>query len=1563
MANYNPTEYNPGSISSTFDSESPFDSSVSQKSEDSQKSEEAINPADLLGLQEFTKSIQSAVANDGLSSEKSSVFDSQESNEKKKKSSPVKEPEEESEEESEEEEQSDDKRTRAEILASMSPIPSMSTPEDLPPLISESKNQEQKFDKPQGWLMYDRQSRSTIPSYTFNPFLHEGDTFHNQNNLLYTLDGKYWGFIEDDDVHKGKEPMDDITPDKKIKIRMPKQKTPKQKTPKQKTPKQKTPKSKSIQSEEKKKQEKDLEEITAIVQQEKNEKKKKKNRKKIKFKKGTLPNKKKTNIQQSCEQLITDLEGVVDKLTIEEKKYNKILKCISDRNREDIQEEYGFLYPLLDDIHFNKKIAEKKEFNDTKYIQRSDEDYENIEEITKKLCNPLEFELQPHQKFVRNYLSFKTPYNSLLLYHGLGSGKTCSAISICEEMRLYSKQLKNPKRIIVVASPNVQVNFRLQLFDERKLKQIDGNWNIKSCTGNTFIKEVNPMNMRGLPRSKVIKQIKRIINNSYLFLGYGQFGNWLRKIVSKHLRNDLKDEEKRRRGLLYIKKEFSNRMIVIDEVQNIRNTESGSDKKSVENLINLVKNTEDMKLLLLSATPMFNDPREIIWLLNLMNINDDRYSIKENEVFDSDGNLKEGKNGEQIGKELLIRKSTGYISYLRGENPFTFPFKLFPNSFKSPHSLKKIMTDDPNWYPQLQINSTPIIEPINIFDLFITRLGSYQEKVYEFGIGMQKKKHKSLNKKSKGYTIEVLDPLTQILNFSYPVVNEEWNMGLFKKMYGKSGIQNCFFKKLSDLGDKRKKRKYTYRPETLSNYGRIFSPEEIPKYSGKINNICNTIKKSKGIILIYSQFIDGGCVPLALALEEMGFKRYGKNNNLFKSNDVEPLDAITMRPRSEKGQFYHANYIMITGDPYLSPDNDLELIACTNENNINGEIVKVVIVSKAGSEGLDFKNIRQVHILEPWYNFNRIEQTIGRGIRNLSHCALPFQERNVEIYLYGSETQDNNVEPVDLYMYRLAEKKAKKIGFINRILKQNAVDCLLNKPYNIITKDKNIQLNTASGSNIDFNIKDKIHTSLCDFMDNCECPCLPEDTDIDDDGIKIGSYDETFITMNLDKIFNKVKNLFKEQYVYHKNELIASINSTKFYPIEQIYMALTQLLEDDSEFITDMLGRMGKLVVIGEYYMFQPLEIKKKNISLFERKVPIDYKKKLLEFKLPENITTIQDSPQISPQKQESKQIIRQPSVSNKYIKLHMKLTEQLTIITNIPQNITSKNKKLWSYNSVWTLFNLTKFNTEFDKNILIDCAFDHFVDILNYNDKLTLINNVYFKEDLDQTEIMIKKHFDYYTFEIDSLDILVLFNKDSKTKKFLSSILFNDGNKWIHDNKKWTTNIIKAYDDKFKFVNEKGKKKFDIKNLNSQIGFMVFDKRYNLVFKYKSLVMDSNKRVKKGVSCERGAKKSMLINKINTLISKKKGKNKYVLGNIAGKKREDIVQIYEYEGDDIILYQLNSEGRPILSRKPVSINTLQLCIEIELLFRYYDKINQNGKKWFLKELETNYNKIEMVGI
>ena len=104
----------------------------------------------------------------------------------------------------------------------------------------------------------------------------------------------------------------------------------------------------------------------------------------------------------------------------------------------------------------------KKEFYDTRYEVHKVEDYENIVDYTQKICDYTEFELDPHQMFVRNFMSNQTPYNGLLLYHGLGTGKTCSAISVCEETRTYMQQLGISKKIIIVASPAVQENFKIR---------------------------------------------------------------------------------------------------------------------------------------------------------------------------------------------------------------------------------------------------------------------------------------------------------------------------------------------------------------------------------------------------------------------------------------------------------------------------------------------------------------------------------------------------------------------------------------------------------------------------------------------------------------------------------------------------------------------------------------------------------------------------------------------------------------------------------------------------------------------------------------------------------------------------------------------------------------------------------------------------------------------------------------------------------------------------------------------------------------------------------------------
>jgi hypothetical protein len=309
-----------------------------------------------------------------------------------------------------------------------------------------------------------------------------------------------------------------------------------------------------------------------------------------------------------------------------------------DRKESNDDPHYNdSLYPILDDPNFNIKIAEKKEFYDTQYDG-------TIADVKKQaeILSKADFEIAPHQQFVKNFLSFETPYNSLLLFHGLGTGKTLTSIGVCEEQRRYMKQTGMNKRIMIVASPNVQVNFRNQIFDERKLKKIDGIWTMNDVIGAQILKEINPMQINGYTKEKIVAQAKQIIQQSYLFLGYIEFANYIEKIKNGLREKRAKNEEGKHRSLeiSLLQREFNDRLLVIDEIHNIRISDDNENKNVAERLLDLVKSAKHMRLLLLSATPMYNNYKEIIWLLNLMNINDRRATLKISDVFDKDGNFK-----------------------------------------------------------------------------------------------------------------------------------------------------------------------------------------------------------------------------------------------------------------------------------------------------------------------------------------------------------------------------------------------------------------------------------------------------------------------------------------------------------------------------------------------------------------------------------------------------------------------------------------------------------------------------------------------------------------------------------------------------------------------------------------------------------------------------------------------------------------------------------------------------------------------------------------------------------
>ena len=98
--------------------------------------------------------------------------------------------------------------------------------------------------------------------------------------------------------------------------------------------------------------------------------------------------------------------------------------------------------------------------------------------------------------------------------------KTCSAIGITEEFRKINKYNSNFKKIIIIASPNVQKNFKLQLFDKDKLIKQNKLWNLGGCVGSSLLYELKDYDLNNMTKEKIISKINKIIDKNYSFYGY-----------------------------------------------------------------------------------------------------------------------------------------------------------------------------------------------------------------------------------------------------------------------------------------------------------------------------------------------------------------------------------------------------------------------------------------------------------------------------------------------------------------------------------------------------------------------------------------------------------------------------------------------------------------------------------------------------------------------------------------------------------------------------------------------------------------------------------------------------------------------------------------------------------------------------------------------------------------------------------------------------------------------------------------------------------------------------------
>ena len=761
----------------------------------------------------------------------------------------------------------------------------------------------------------------------------------------------------------------------------------------------------------------------------------------------------------------------------------------------EVHKRYIIMIPLLEESsdypsvkaeNFASKLTQYKDFN-IKARTHQATTPEQLVEVADRLCNE-ELELSTYQTVIRNFLSNDTPYNGLLLFHGLGTGKTCSAITVAEEHRRFLKESGLKRFIYVLGGLNIQDNFKKQLFDPAYLTQNGSDWTYKGCVGNTLLREISLLGTK----KEIVERIEDIIQKHYRFMGYRKFANYVHQ---------------KRKELA----ELEHSMIIIDEVHNVKDETGRGFTPS--KALDLVTKKTTVKLLLLSATPMFNDPGEIIWILNLLNRNDKRFELKESDIF-KDGELRESE------KHRFLNHVRGYVSYVKGENPFTFPYRVYPSYFY-----------------------THRMTPTKAFSMFgDTSMEEMKTQVYPVALSdFQKAAYEKTIVASSSKTLSMGDsiPFLSVLNMTYP--------------------------KGTSLEYMIKKDAYEYYPGSE----RCFDAAHLPKYSAKIAEICKQIQKAEGIVVVYSQLLEGGVIPVALALESMGIKNWSK-----------PL----LKGAVQKGPY---SYCMLTGSPALSPHPEEAIRIVNTPENQSGDKIKVVLITKAASEGVDLKNIRQIHIMDPWWNLNRVEQIIGRGIRLCSHKGLPFEKRNAQLFLYTSYTGE--METVDHYMYRFAEQKAKKIGVITRLLKENAIDCNMNHPPSM--KVLTVPQTLATGEKIDYQVGDMSLSVLCDFMD-CEYKCdCPEKEAV----IEPTLYNKT-------RTIEKIRNQFRNGYVYEKQELLRELNLFLPMSMDQLEEALTDMVDMKLD-CWDMFHRKGYLVNHGTYYYFQPASLAE-NVPVYERRIP-----------------------------------------------------------------------------------------------------------------------------------------------------------------------------------------------------------------------------------------------------------------------------------------------------------------------------------------------------------------------
>lgn len=668
-------------------------------------------------------------------------------------------------------------------------------------------------------------------------------------------------------------------------------------------------------------------------------------------------------------------------------------------------------------------------------------------------------ELLPHQKVVRDYLMIETPYRGLLLYHGLGSGKTCSSIAVAES-------LLTTKKVFVMLPASLESNYRgelrkcgdpMYMYDQhwrqqtlgedtremaKKLGLSDGFLD-RNRTFFTTVPNEEP-NYTKLPKPAqdiIAKQIEDILDQRFTFIRYNGLSS---ANIGKYVPADGSNP-------------YSNSVVIIDEVHNFISRISNASDIAYK-LYNLLYSATDCKVVALSGTPVINRANEIAYLMNLLRGPIDRIIVPVRAIPTWDEEkMTSVLRGIPDVDTIEFNSIKKYIMVTR--NPPYFRSVYNEKGDRIAVQYKKDMQFIPSAADWVQSWASKVQTDIGGAEFAMDRISTerfdclptaYEEFASLFLDGLSIKNALLFQRRIQGLvsyfkgaddrllprrvddekTLEKV-PMSEAMFTNYLAVRlDEIKKDARRKLNPTRAEDNemktfrvnsrlaCDFAvppelRKADTEEIQNEEVVPDKTEILeklnANAARYLTEQALQTYSPKMLKILQNIKESLGTgdtyrcQLLYSGFRNlEGLGVFSAILNTNGWQEYKivkEANQWVEDPALDPEKPAYAFFTGSEDMEQRELMRQIFNAKY-SDDFPPSLKA-----SVEGKPKKklcLFMITAAGAEGITLANVRHVHIMEPHWNPARHDQVIGRAIRICSHASLPMEERTVRVSFYLS---------------------------------------------------------------------------------------------------------------------------------------------------------------------------------------------------------------------------------------------------------------------------------------------------------------------------------------------------------------------------------------------------------------------------------------------------------------------------------------------------------------------------------------------------------------------------------